>query len=150
MKKLLILLFSIFFSTSLLAGVSLTIDGKEIRGKDLKDAILQIMPSEQKALHMYANKALNFNRSGDLTKVAKQQGWIDAQHELCNSSRFNAFKLKKDWIGRLRYFGLNLKADGSYKVTIAIHPDNTNFDQKFYNDSQNRVTQRKINKKDQH
>ena len=92
MKKLLVLLFSIFFSTSLLAGVSLTIDGKEIKGKDLKDAIIQIMPSEQKALHRIANKARDINKRAE-TKVAKQQVWVNGQRELCESSEFNAFEL---------------------------------------------------------
>ena len=95
MKKLLVLLFSLLISTSALSEVALTIDNKEIIGKDLKNAILKIMPSEQKAFHRIANKARDINKRAE-TKVAKQQAWVDGQRELCESSEFNAFEFKKN------------------------------------------------------
>ena len=101
------------------------------------------MPSEQKALHRIANKARDINKRAE-TKVAKQQVWVDGQRELCESSEFNAFELKKNFLGRLRSFGLNPN-DGTYNIKIAIHPDNTNY-REFYDDTQNQVIQTDVEK----
>ena len=148
--KILLTLFVLFFSFTLKAEVILIFDENQISGKDLKEAILKIMPEDQKQLHTYAKNAKNKNAKAQTT-VGKQQVWIDAQNELCESKSFNAFQLKKDWIGRLRTFKMNTD-NLTYVVEISIHPDNINFKKnfyfaKYYFDTQNIVFNTELEKK---
>lgn len=143
--KIFLIIFLIFFSFNATSEVILTVDGNKTSGEDLKEAILKIMPSEQKQLHLYANIAKNKNAKA-ATKVGKQQVWVDAQNELCESTLFNALKLKKNWMGRLRSFGLNTD-NLTYNIEISIHPDNTFFGKKYYSDTQNIVFNDQIEKK---
>ena len=56
----------------------------------------------------------------DATPAIKKKTWIDASNKLCSDKSFNAFGIKKDWIGRVWDVGMNDK--GETNLTLRFDP----------------------------
>ena len=53
------------------------------------------------------------------TDAKKKLAWVRASRELCSSSKFNAFGLQQDWLGKVK----DIEADDSMGLTVKFQID---------------------------
>ena len=78
-------------------------------------------PEDQKFMNDLIVQTLNEIKN--LNDAAKKKTWIDKSNELCSSSLFNAYDIKKDWIGTLHLLEMN---DAGTHLNIKIGINNSN------------------------